>query len=744
MKQEPGGWKIVYTPQLQELIKKYRMANQSARPVSLGIAAAQGNHSWDMVSLESSDLDEVSSVDSLLFPLLSRQNKICDDGQSSQVPVNDVQCAEPELLLASQGTSVADEESCSPSSKDLGLLISNNPGTLSSGQYFFTRSDSFEQPTHTLTSAGGLSSLSVGNSSSPSTGINTPSRSHNLSQVASPRSNGIPSYGRAVPPPRSHKAPKHFSCAPTSGVLSGGISGGVASPCASSPTTSLGTDSPSSCISTDHIYSSFSQQSQHSQLHSHSQFFGKTPHSKFSGTGLIYPSPLVTLGPVSSGSTTATSHSNSTPMTSPLVKQHATHNSFSGEGEGLTLVSSPIVSESNALLMQSPQSCARTSVDGATDSMTATSSCVSSSSPALLDYLFVDNVSWGGSVLQMPSFSPDTVRSLDAGDHMGNAHMPSPMGDDNIHWPLNRRVVSGKPLGGIAFEGSCCCVGQSLRGSEVIDRDTRALETLADMCTSVSAAADSTVYPNCGHIKEGDELNASGVGLDCESGVLGAASVKCTVSTDDSAECILESSEIFEEIVENKSFLVGEVREHNSISNADHKLELLQDVAESNTSSMAVVTHLEKCPDITSPDDPSTEKGSTEKEFPGVVCSKNSKRGSVVKRAVDVRIANKKQSSVDGVEHSNNRDGRGTKIDATERKKTKPPRSRKRQASVKDELAAVAQQDTTTLATSQSSTSSCDGRSKRRCTEHGYASRDSFFGSWPTRNQAASKGTWKV
>ena len=39
------------------------------------ITAVRGREDWDTVSLESSEFDETSSVDSALFPLLAREEK---------------------------------------------------------------------------------------------------------------------------------------------------------------------------------------------------------------------------------------------------------------------------------------------------------------------------------------------------------------------------------------------------------------------------------------------------------------------------------------------------------------------------------------------------------------------------------------------------------------------------------------------------------------------------------------------
>jgi len=78
MKQEPGGWKIIVTPKVLEFIDLLRSKGGIfSMPMTLNAAVAiqqqTGNVDWDMVSLESSDFDDASNADSILFPTNNSQ-----------------------------------------------------------------------------------------------------------------------------------------------------------------------------------------------------------------------------------------------------------------------------------------------------------------------------------------------------------------------------------------------------------------------------------------------------------------------------------------------------------------------------------------------------------------------------------------------------------------------------------------------------------------------------------------------
>ena len=66
MKQEPGGWRIIQTPKVMKFIEMLRAKGGTfSMPMTLNTAVQTGKKDWDMVSLESSDFDDGSSVDSL-------------------------------------------------------------------------------------------------------------------------------------------------------------------------------------------------------------------------------------------------------------------------------------------------------------------------------------------------------------------------------------------------------------------------------------------------------------------------------------------------------------------------------------------------------------------------------------------------------------------------------------------------------------------------------------------------------
>ena len=72
MKREPGGWRVVENPKLRVLMEHLKKnATPFLCPVSIATAKSQSKEDWDLVSLESSEFGESSSVDSSLFPLLS-------------------------------------------------------------------------------------------------------------------------------------------------------------------------------------------------------------------------------------------------------------------------------------------------------------------------------------------------------------------------------------------------------------------------------------------------------------------------------------------------------------------------------------------------------------------------------------------------------------------------------------------------------------------------------------------------
>ena len=93
MKQEIGGWRLQLTRELQSLLEQYSTPPGSllALPSSLGSARSSGDN-WDLVSLESTDLDDCSSVNSsMIFPMLeknsndSKKDSKSNKGESSAV-----------------------------------------------------------------------------------------------------------------------------------------------------------------------------------------------------------------------------------------------------------------------------------------------------------------------------------------------------------------------------------------------------------------------------------------------------------------------------------------------------------------------------------------------------------------------------------------------------------------------------------------------------------------------------------
>jgi len=80
MKQEPGGWRIIETPKVLKFKEMLRAKGGIfSMPMTLNTAVAiqqqTGKVDWDMVSLESSDFDDASSADSILFPMLGKDLK---------------------------------------------------------------------------------------------------------------------------------------------------------------------------------------------------------------------------------------------------------------------------------------------------------------------------------------------------------------------------------------------------------------------------------------------------------------------------------------------------------------------------------------------------------------------------------------------------------------------------------------------------------------------------------------------
>jgi hypothetical protein len=75
MKQEFGGWRLQLTRELQSLLEQYSTPPGSLLPLpaSLGSVTSSGDN-WDLVSLEGSDLDDCSSVNSsMIFPMLEKE-----------------------------------------------------------------------------------------------------------------------------------------------------------------------------------------------------------------------------------------------------------------------------------------------------------------------------------------------------------------------------------------------------------------------------------------------------------------------------------------------------------------------------------------------------------------------------------------------------------------------------------------------------------------------------------------------
>jgi hypothetical protein len=87
MKQEPGGWRVQFTLLLRQIVEKSGISTfRGTCPISLDKASSVNNSKWDLVSLEDSDLDDVSSVESSLFPLLTAKQPTPSNNSNGQPP----------------------------------------------------------------------------------------------------------------------------------------------------------------------------------------------------------------------------------------------------------------------------------------------------------------------------------------------------------------------------------------------------------------------------------------------------------------------------------------------------------------------------------------------------------------------------------------------------------------------------------------------------------------------------------
>lgn len=99
MKQEPGGWRVIESPEILEIterLKKENKSNTTYYPASYSTTVQKGGtgaENWDVVSLESSEFDETGSADSgnsnTLFPLLGAEIAVIQPQQRMKGGVDD-------------------------------------------------------------------------------------------------------------------------------------------------------------------------------------------------------------------------------------------------------------------------------------------------------------------------------------------------------------------------------------------------------------------------------------------------------------------------------------------------------------------------------------------------------------------------------------------------------------------------------------------------------------------------------
>jgi hypothetical protein len=151
MKQEIGGWRLQVTRDLQTLMDQHSSPGSLLPlPASLGSARSSGDN-WDMVSLESSDLDDCSEV-SELFPLLEKG-------------------ATTSLLLLATATSASNTSASNTSSTS----TSSTSGSSSSGTNTNTNTDCGPPKSRVGANLSGSTSSSSTSNSSNSTSSSTPS-----------------------------------------------------------------------------------------------------------------------------------------------------------------------------------------------------------------------------------------------------------------------------------------------------------------------------------------------------------------------------------------------------------------------------------------------------------------------------------------------------------------------------------------------------------------------------------------
>lgn len=199
MKQEPGGWRVYYNLLLQQVVEK------SGINIKNKFCPTKSNP-WDLVSLDS-DLEEVSSMGSSLFPHLINGNNIAPIQDASSLP-----------LVSENTDSFSNLSTTAPSNN----IFSS---TIIPPLFILPPSNSPPLPIDTISTANStttLNSLVTNNASSSSPLVRTPNKT-NKSQS---QSNHLPPQKLNIYLP-TKKAdmsflksiqPHRFDCSPSSGM----------------------------------------------------------------------------------------------------------------------------------------------------------------------------------------------------------------------------------------------------------------------------------------------------------------------------------------------------------------------------------------------------------------------------------------------------------------------------------------------------------------------------------------------
>ena len=624
---------------------KYNVVSQSAaRPVSLVTASARGDSSWDMVSLESSDLDEVSSVDSLLFPLLSssgntggggrdtRDGKTTPGERTTKTQTN----GDPRLSVSSPQSSPQRHAACRKTSSE---VIDATSTPLPVGTELPVRSDGLLRPASSHGVIDGAKGSEQGG------GLGVQAETHAEDDNSS-------STGTALPPPRlvstnvptsskirnhrTHielvlqKAPKPMTCTPTA----------ISSPCSSSPTTSLATDSPGSVVSIRSV--DMNPRQYPMRLHSRARIAPRAMRAPPA-------SPSINGGGGMGACHDADLHSSDRGRYSPLIGQ--CHGSLS-----LSAEASPFnVSDASPLrsLLMDPG---------------------------------MDTVAMPGSVASEVGIRVGACPIHNGEDCCLPVEADDLAPDSSICPTVSLTCpVAGRPLGGIAFE-----CGGSMSGT---------MTRPSSGCVSVKTAKDSSWTTPI--TKDGGKNSSSDESM--------------LVAIDSGGGAAVENQGPVAVLTAKGQATSAEAVEH-SCSGREEDTPLCGPVGEETGCFAPALLPVHEAPQsrIDRADEANVPHNG-EREGEG-------KRGPVLCTS---RTKRKRSSDTPPVPpHRAGR--RGT----TRTGSASSSSSKDRQGS--------------NSCSDRCNVEEIDSRPKRRSRNSDYARRNDFFGSWPTRKQAASEGTWKV